>query len=154
MFSFKLKTHKLNTTYSEPHFFILNKGNHSGKPMNDPCPNCFVCICSTEEEKEMLYWLVMGLCQGRVFEKYLCCSVIPFVRINDVKKTLNWLSFNHTAKIIQYKKKVIAIQKVQQARNNLLQQLQQLQTLQKALVFDLMNWKSCLVRDSNPQLPV
>jgi hypothetical protein len=93
MFSFKLKTHKLNAIYSEPHFFILNKGNHSGKPMNNPCPNCFVCICSSEEEKEMLYWLVMGLCQGRVFEQYLCGSVIPFVRINDVKKALNWLSF-------------------------------------------------------------
>lgn len=138
MFSFKLKTHKLNTNYSEPHFFILNKGNHSGKPMNDPCPNCFVCICSSEEEKEMLYWLVMGLCQGRVFEQYLCGSVIPFVRINDVKKALNWLSLNHTAKLVQYKKKVIAIQKVQQAKNSILQQLQSLQSLQKVLVSDLM----------------
>lgn len=138
MFSFKLKTHKLNATYSEPHFFILNKGNHSGKPMYDPCHNCFVCICSTEEEKEMLYWLVMGLCQGRVFEQYLCGSVIPFVRINDVKKALNWLSFNHTAKLVQYKKKVIAIQKVQQAKNTILQQLQSLQSLQKVLVSDLM----------------
>jgi hypothetical protein len=138
MFSFKLKTHKLNATYSEPHFFILNKGNHSGKPMNDPCPNCFVCICTSEEEKEMLYWLVMGLCQGRVFEKYLCGSVIPFVRINDVKTALNWLSFNHTAQLVQYKKKVIAIQKVQQAKNTILQQLQSLQSLHKVLVADLM----------------
>ena len=106
MFSFKLKTHRLNAIYSEPHFFILNKGNHSGKPMNDPCPNCFVCICSSEEEKEMLYWLVMGLCQGRVFEQYMCGSVIPFVRINDVKKALNWLLLNKTAKIVQFKKKL------------------------------------------------
>ena len=138
MFSFKLKTHKLNTNYSEPHFFILNKGNHSGKPMNDHCPNCFVCVCSSEEEKEMLYWLVMGLCQGRVFEQYLCGSVIPFIRINDVKKALNWLSFNHTAKLVQYKKKVLAIKKVQQAKNSILQQLQSLQSLQKVLVSDLM----------------
>ena len=106
--------------------------------MNDPCPNCFVCLCSSEKEKEMLYWLVMGLCQGRVFEQYLCGSVIPFVRINDVKKALNWLSFNHTAKLVQYKKKVIAIQKVQQAKNSILQQLQSLQSLQKVLVSDLM----------------
>jgi hypothetical protein len=138
MFSFKLKTHKLNTNYSEPHFFILNKGNHSGKPMNDPCPNCFVCVCSSEEEKELLYWLVMGLCQGRVFEQYLCGSVIPFIRINDVKKVFNWLSFNHTAKLVQYKKKVLAIQKVQQAKNSILQQLQSLQSLQKVLVSDLI----------------
>ena len=86
----------------------------------------------------MLYWLVMGLCQGRVFEQYLCGSVAPFVRINDVKKALNWLSFNHTAKLVQYKKKVIAIQKVQQAKNTILQQLQSLQSLQKVLVSDLM----------------
>lgn len=86
----------------------------------------------------MLYWLVMGLCQGRVFEQYLCGSVIPFVRINDVKKALNWLSFNHTAQLVQYKKKVIAIQKVQQTKNNLLQQLQTLQALQKVLVADLI----------------
>ena len=86
----------------------------------------------------MLYWLVMGLCQGRVFEQYLCGSVIPFVRINDVKKALNWLSFNHTAKLVQYKKKVIAIQKVQQAKNSILQQLQSLQSLQKVLVSDLI----------------
>jgi len=90
------------------------------------------------EEKDMLYWLVMGLCQGRVFEKYLCGSVIPFVRINDVKKALNWLSFNHTAQLVQYKKKVIAIQKVQEAKNTILQQLQSLQSLQKVLVADLM----------------
>ncbi len=86
----------------------------------------------------MLYWLVMGLCQGRVFDQYLCGSVIPFVRINDVKKALNWFSFNHTAKLVQYKKKVIAIQKVQQAKNSILQQLQSLQSLQKVLVADLM----------------
>lgn len=47
----------------------------------------------------------MGLCQGRVFEQYLCCSVIPFVRINDVKKALNRLPFNKTAKLVQFKKK-------------------------------------------------
>ena len=138
MFQFNLKTHRVDAAYQKPHFFILNKGNHSGKPMNEPCPNCFVCICSSEEEREMLYWLVMGLYQGRVFEQYLCGSVIPFIRINDVKKELNWLSFNHTAKLIQYKKKVIAIQKVQQAKNTILQQLQSLQSLQKVLVADLV----------------
>jgi len=138
MFSFQLKSFRPENNISEPHFFILCKGLNSGKPLLEPCPNCFVCICSSEEEKEMLYWLVMGLCQGRVFEKYLCGSVIPFVRINDVKKPLNWLSFNHTAKLVQYKKKVIAIQKVQQAKNSILQQLQSLQSLQKVLVSDLM----------------
>lgn len=31
--------------------------NNSGKPLDAACPNCFVCICKTEEEKQQLYWL-------------------------------------------------------------------------------------------------
>jgi hypothetical protein len=102
------------------------------------CPNCFICICQSEQEKESLYCILFALWQGRRFHQDLCGSVIPFVRINDVKKALNWLSFNHTSQLVQYKKKVIAIQKVQQAKNSILQQLQSLQSLQKVLVSDLM----------------
>ena len=36
---------------------------------------------------------------------------------------------------VQYKKKIIAIQKLQQAKNSILQQLQSLQSLQKSIGF-------------------
>lgn len=48
MKTFRIKTHRASLTYSEPHFFILNKGLNSGKPLNNPCPNCFVCITTDE----------------------------------------------------------------------------------------------------------
>lgn len=33
-----LKTHRPTTTYTKPHFFILNKGLNSGKPLKAPLP--------------------------------------------------------------------------------------------------------------------
>jgi len=114
MFSFKLKTHKLNVTYSEPHFFILNKGNHSGKPMNDPCPNCFICICQSEQEKESLYWILFALWQGRRFHQVLCGSVIPFIRkkelSNLIHQGINYA--NHFPD--KFRKNVQALQLLQQ----------------------------------------
>ena len=83
-----IKTHKLNQQISKPHFFILSKGNNSGKPLDAACPNCFVCICKSEEEKQQLYWLFYGLWQGSFFHPFLTGSVIPFIRISDFKSTI------------------------------------------------------------------
>ncbi len=82
----KIKTHKAQNTYNSPHFFILSKGNNSGKPLDTPCPNCFVCLCRDEEEKKRLYWLFYGLWQGLFFHPHLTGSVIPFIRLDDLKK--------------------------------------------------------------------
>lgn len=84
-----IKTHRVETIYTQPHFFILNKGNNSGKPLLISCPNCFVIMCNNEEDKEQLYWLVMGLWQSKAFYHYLKGSVIPFVTISDVKQCLS-----------------------------------------------------------------
>lgn len=61
MSTFELKTHQVGRTYSNPHFFILNKGLNSGKPLTNPCPNCFVVTTSTEEEKNTLFHISMML---------------------------------------------------------------------------------------------
>jgi hypothetical protein len=138
MFNFQIKTHRSEAIYSRPHFFILNKGNNSGKPLNQPCPNCFVCLCSSEEEKEQLYWLMLGLCQSKRFYPYLCGSVIPFLKIKDVKDLVKKLSLQCAANPEQCKKKVATIQKVQIAKNSLSQQLQTLQQLQNTLLSELL----------------
>lgn len=88
MFLFKLKSHRVNEEYKGFHFFILNKGLNSGKPLNEPCPNCFVCICQSEQEKESLYWIAFALWQGQRFKQFLHGSAIPFIRINDLKNCL------------------------------------------------------------------
>ncbi len=86
--SVKVKTHKPGSSYSENHFFILSKGNNSGKPLIAPCPNCFVLLTETESECELLYWLCFGLWQGGCFRVYLCGSVIPFIHLRDITRLL------------------------------------------------------------------
>ncbi|MFD1616556.1 DUF6943 family protein [Gelatiniphilus marinus] len=88
MSTFELKTHQIGKTYSQPHFFILNKGQNSGKPLTNPCPNCFVVTVPTEEEKNTLYHLSMMLQIGGFYAYYLRGSVIPFISIDDCRNTL------------------------------------------------------------------
>jgi len=88
MSTFELKTHQVGKTYSNPHFFILNKGLNSGKPLSNPCPNCFVVTTSTEKEKNTLYHLSMMLQIGGFYAYYLKGSVIPFISIDDCRNTL------------------------------------------------------------------
>ena len=71
-----------------PHFFILNKGNNSGKPLLAPCPNCFVIQFQSENEKEQIYWLLYSLWQSKAFYPLLRGSVIPFVVLRDVNSCL------------------------------------------------------------------
>jgi hypothetical protein len=88
MSTFELKTHRTGKTYSNPHFFILNKGLNSGKPLSNPCPNCFVVTTSTEKEKNTLFHLSMMLQIGGFYAYYLKGSVIPFISIDDCRNTL------------------------------------------------------------------
>ncbi|MDV7187939.1 hypothetical protein R3X25_11660 [Lutibacter sp. TH_r2] len=85
---FEMKTHRSGRTYAKPHFFILNKGLNSGKPLEKPCPNCFVVILQTDEEKNTLFHLSMMLQIGGFYAYYLKGSVIPFISINDCRNTL------------------------------------------------------------------
>jgi len=89
MSTFELKTHQPGRTYKQPHFFILNKGDNSGKPLTKPCPNCFVVQLQTEAEKEQLYWLTFGLFQAKAFYPLLRGSVIPFVVIAEVRQLIS-----------------------------------------------------------------
>lgn len=88
MSTFELKTHQPGRTYSEPHFFILNKGLNSGKPLKKPCANCFVVKTSNVDEKNTLFHLSMMLQIGGFYAIYLKGSVIPFISIDDCRKVL------------------------------------------------------------------
>ena len=88
MSTFELKTHQIGRTYSNPHFYILNKGLNSGKPLSNPCPNCFVVITKTKAEKNTLFHLSMMLQIGGFYAYYLKGSVIPFISVDDCRNTL------------------------------------------------------------------
>jgi hypothetical protein len=85
----QLKTFNKNFNYEGHYFFILNKGMNSGKPMKSSCPNCFVCIAGSEEEKEQLYWLCFALMVFKILSllpERLCNSIIT---IDDTKECLS-----------------------------------------------------------------
>ncbi|WP_458627105.1 DUF6943 family protein [Winogradskyella sp. PC D3.3] len=63
------------------------EGN-SGKPLTNPCPNCFVVKTSSEEEKNALFHISMMLQIGGFYAYYLKGSVIPFISIDDCRNTL------------------------------------------------------------------
>jgi len=88
MCSFILKSYIQKEEIRKPHFFILNKGNNSGKPLTVPCPNCFVIQFQCEEEKEQIYWLIYSLWQSKAFYPFLRGSVIPFIVLRDIKSCL------------------------------------------------------------------
>ena len=88
MCTFIIKSYRQGVVYHMPHFFILNKGNNSGKPLTTPCPNCFVIQFKCEEEKEQIYWLLYSLWQSKAFYPLLRGSVIPFVVLRDVNSCL------------------------------------------------------------------
>jgi hypothetical protein len=88
MLNFKLITHNQMATYTEPHFFILCKGNNSGKPLSEPCPNCFALVTKSDEDRQFLYSLCFGLWKAKSFHIWLKGSVIPFITIGDCKKAI------------------------------------------------------------------
>ncbi len=113
MSSFSIKSHRSGVIYSMPHFFILNKGNNSGKPLTVPCPNCFVIQFQCEAEKEQIYWLSYSLWQSKAFYTFLRGSVIPFVVLRDVKSCLLDGLDKANEKPAQFEKAVAALRSLE-----------------------------------------
>ncbi len=88
MQTFEIKTHQPGRTYHKPHFFILNKGLNSGKPLEKPCSNCFVITTGSKESRDSLFYLCLSLKIGKYFGYYLKGSVIPFICIVDAKSVI------------------------------------------------------------------
>jgi hypothetical protein len=84
----KITTYTSDQKRSSFAFFILNKGMNSGKPLEQPCPNCFTFHASTQEEKDLYYWLCFGMWKAQTFHPYLRGSVIPFIIKSDVSKLI------------------------------------------------------------------
>ena len=125
MFTFSIQCFNQTTFKSilQPHFFILNKGLNSGKPLEKPCPNCFVITVKTDEEKEFLFWLCWGLWQSKKFHYLHTGSVIPFIRIDEFKAFLKEQAATAFAQKEQYNKNVKALQQLEQLEKNYKQNL-------------------------------
>lgn len=124
MCTFIIKSYRSEVDYNMPHFFILNKGNNSGKPLTVPCPNCFVIQFQSLDEKEQVYWLSYSLWQSKAYYPFLRGSVILFLVLRDVKFCL-WDGLNKVDKNPeQFEKAVATLQSLEamekQYKQNLL----------------------------------
>lgn len=62
-------------------FYIQCKGLHSGRPLRDPIPNCFMVNTDVDNAFQIVY----SLWVSKSFQHYIGGSVVPFIRIGDVK---------------------------------------------------------------------
>jgi hypothetical protein len=132
MSTYEIKTHRRGRIYNTPHFFILSKGLNSGRPMNQPCPNCFVITTAVEPTRESLYYLCLSLKVGQYFSYYLKGSVIPFICISDAKKVINEALQNN--KVQQWEIKVKKLIKINAFEENLKKQLKKISELKIAIL--------------------
>lgn len=132
MQNFEIKTHQPGRTYRKPHFFILNKGLNSGKPLEKPCPNCFVITAQSKESRESLFFLCLSLKIGKYFGYYLKGSVIPFICISDAKSVIKIALQNNQKG--QLEQKIEKLKKITAFEENLKLQLKIISNLKIALL--------------------
>ena len=132
MQNYQIKTHKVNREYEQPHFYILNKGLNSGKPMRNPCPNCYVLKTDSEEQKEFYFYLCQALKIGTYFKYYLRGSVILFITIDDVRKVIDNALNTKDSKLWQVR--IQKLQKLADYEENLKKQLRLILDLKIAIL--------------------
>jgi hypothetical protein len=79
---FELRTYSCRSKPGS--FYIQSKGLHAGRPLEKPIANCFVVYTDTP----LLYERVYSLFVGRFFEPHIGGSVVPFIRIDDVRHVI------------------------------------------------------------------
>lgn len=130
MFYFEIKTHRVGATYQKPHFFILNKGLNSGKPLLRPCCNCFVITTRTDNDKNKLFSLSMMLQIGGYFKYHLRGSVIPFINIKDCSSTLK----KGQNAALEVDKHIQIVEVLHQEQKRLIQNLEKIKEMKKAYI--------------------
>ena len=85
MLTHKVRTYSVHSEAPEQALYILNRGRNAGKPMFEPCPNCFILYVRNTEELETYYWTFYAFWKHGFFHPHLCGSVIEMLRLSDLK---------------------------------------------------------------------
>ena len=134
MTNFKVRTYNSEKETPENALFILSRGHNAGKPLFEPCPNCFILYCKDQEERENLYWTFFTLWKNGFFHPYLCGSVIEMLRLFEFKKILQNFIIPSLAKMQENAKILSDIKAVYQLEQKFTEQLKQLNDLRSILV--------------------
>ena len=134
----KIKCHKYGATYKQPHFFILNKGRNSGKPLLRECPNCFVFIAETTDESKYYFNLCYALWVGNVYQKLLIGSVIEFIRIGDLCDIIDKTSALISQENAKYEVLFRGVRELNSLEETLVKQVKLVKLLQRRLINKLL----------------
>ena len=138
MCTFVLKSYNPKEVIRNPHFFILNKGNNSGKPLISPCPNCFSIQFTNNQDKEQVFWLLFCLWQSNAFYPFLRGSVIPFVVLGDMKSCISENLNKADNKPGQFQKMVESFQAINKVEIQLKQNLKAVEKAKRMLLFQFI----------------
>ena len=119
----KIITYSPKNQKSDFEFYALCKGLNSGKPLDVPCPNCFVISCRNAEELDVYRSLLFGLWKAKAFHQFLIGSVIPFIRIGDFKNFVFEQIEHLQGKELEFKKDVGKVKALEQKEKAMYEQL-------------------------------
>lgn len=136
--NFSLQSFNPAKKYAGFHFFVLNKGLNSGKPLNEPCPNCFVIESESEEQKESLYWICFALWQSHRFRQHLIGSVILYIRKKELFNLVRDTFQKAEAKNELFQKSLILLKTVNEKDHNFQDLAASLKKIKREIARDLV----------------
>ena len=135
MHSPKFQTYSVKHQSTGFEFYILSKGLNSGKPLVTPCPNSFVCICKSQEQKDFYFWLLFGLWKAKHFHQFLTGSVMPFIRLSDLKDEVFTKAEKVSKQEKEYKSTVAKIKQLEEKEKTIRQNLALINDLKRAMIY-------------------
>jgi len=90
------------------------------------------------QEKQLLFWLCFGLWQCGYFQPHLCGSVIPFLRLPELKSIIRDTRAKVELRLDEYGKAVNTLNKLLHMQQNISQQLQLINQAKKSLMWKLL----------------
>ncbi|MBW8360091.1 MAG: hypothetical protein K0M63_09880 [Weeksellaceae bacterium] len=134
MLTNKVRTYAVHRPTPEQAIFILNRGQNAGRPLREPCPNCFIIYCSTPEEVETVYWTFYALWKNGFFHPYLCGSIIEMLRLCELKKLLQQFIQPGIAKATRNPEMIHKIKSTWELEQKLQQQSELISKLRASLI--------------------
>ncbi len=115
--------------------FALCKGLNSGKPLEAPCPNCFVLACKNQAEKDFYTALLFGLWKMKFFQPHLMGSVIPYIRIKEFKNHVTEQANRVSIKPKDFADDVQKVKQIETKQKQILEQVALLNDLKRAILY-------------------
>ena len=106
---------------------------NSGKPLEQPCPNCFTFHALSQEEMDLYYWLCFGMWKACTFHPYLRGSVIPFIIKSDLVHLIREASAKALEAPGQFEKAVEALKILERQEQQFHSNLQLIEEAKKAI---------------------